>query len=82
MSENNPESIERVCAEVRRHIAAHSSGVDTAAGIVRWWLHADPSTAGTLAEIEQALERLEADGELERIAARDGRVAYRARSRR
>jgi Fe2+ or Zn2+ uptake regulation protein len=49
---------------------------------MRWWLHSDPGAAGSLADVERALERLEADGEVERVAAQNGSVAYRIRSRR
>ena len=82
MSEQEPEAIERILAEVRRYVAAHPAGTETAAGIMRWWLHADPDAAGSIADIERALERLEAEGEVERIAAQNGRVAYHSRSRR
>jgi len=82
MSKRDPEAIERILAEVRRYIAAHPAATDTAAGIMRWWLHSDPGAAGSLADVERALERLEADGEVERVAAQNGSVAYRIRSRR
>jgi hypothetical protein len=82
MSEQDPEAIERILTEVRRYVAAHPAATDTAAGIMRWWLHSDPAAAGSLADIERALERLEADGEVERITAQNGRLAYRARPRR
>lgn len=82
MSGQEPEAVERILAEIRRYLAAHPSATDTAAGIMRWWLHSDPDAAGSLADIERALERLEAEGELERCAAPDGRLAYRARPRR
>jgi hypothetical protein len=82
MSEQDPEAIERILAEIRRHIAAHPAATDTAAGIMRWWLHSNPAAAGSLADIERALERLETDGELERFATPNGRLAYRTRPRR
>ncbi len=81
MSERDPEAVDRILAEVRRYIAAHPAATDTAGGIMRWWLHADPAAAGSLADMERVLERLEADGEVERITAQNGRVAYRNRSR-
>ena len=82
MSGREPEAVERILAELRRYLAAHPSATDTAAGIMRWWLHSDPDAAGSLVDIERALERLEAEGELERCAATDGRLVYRARPRR
>ncbi len=82
MSEQEPEAVERILVEIRRYLAAHPSATDTAAGIMRWWLHSDSDAAGSLADIERALERLEADGEVERITAQNGRLAYRARPRR
>ena len=82
MSERDPEAIERIFTELRRYIAAHPAATDTAAGIMRWWVHSDPAAAGSLADIERALERLEADGEVERITAQNGRLAYRARPHR
>jgi hypothetical protein len=81
MNERDPEAIERILAEVRRYIAAQPAATDTAAGIMQWWLHSDPGAAGSLADIERALERLEADGEVERITAQNGRLAYRTRAR-
>jgi hypothetical protein len=48
---------------------------------MHWWLHEEPGAAGSLADVERALERLEAEGEVERVAVQDGRVAYRARGR-
>ena len=81
MRERDPEAVERILAEVRRYIAAHPAATDTAAGIMRWWLHSDPGAAGSLADIERALERLEADGEVERITTQNGRLAYRTRPR-
>jgi hypothetical protein len=82
MRERDPEAVERILAEVRRYIAAHPAATDTAAGIMRWWLHSDPDAAGSLADIERALERLEAEGEVERITTQNGRLAYRTRPRR
>jgi len=82
MSGQEPEAVERVLAELRRYLAAHPSATDNAAGIVRWWLHSDPDAAGSLADIERALERLEAEGVVERVATPNGRVAYRTRPRR
>jgi hypothetical protein len=82
MSEQGPEAVERILAEMRRYIAAHPAATDTAAGIMRWWLHSDPDAAGSLADIERALERLETDGELERFDAPNGRLVYRSRPRR
>jgi Fe2+ or Zn2+ uptake regulation protein len=82
MSEQEPEAIERILAEVRRYVAAHPAGTETAAGIMRWWLHADPDAAGSIADIERALERLEAEGVLERVATPNGRDAYRTQPRR
>ena len=82
MGGQEPEAFERILAELRRYLAAYPSATDTAAGIMRWWLHSDPDAAGSLADIERALERLEAEGELERFAATDGRLAYRSRPRR
>jgi GrpB-like predicted nucleotidyltransferase (UPF0157 family) len=82
LSERDPEAVERILAEVRRYIAVHSSATDTAAGIMRRWLHADPDAAGSIADIERALERLEADGVVKRIATPNERVAYRTQPRR
>jgi Fe2+ or Zn2+ uptake regulation protein len=82
MSGQEPEAVERVLAEMRRYIAAHPAANETAADIMRWWLHADPGAAGSIADIERALERLEAEGVVERVAAPNGRVAYRTRPRR
>jgi hypothetical protein len=70
---------ERIVAEIRRHLAAHPDARDTAAGIMHWWLHEEPGAAGSLDDVERALERLEANGEVERVAAPGGGVVYRAR---
>ncbi|HSD53409.1 MAG TPA: hypothetical protein VLC47_04560 [Burkholderiales bacterium] len=80
MEERKRKAVERTMAKIRRYLLAHPGATDTATGIVRWWLHEEPDAVGSLADVEWALERLEADGKLERIAVRDGRVAYRARS--
>jgi hypothetical protein len=82
MRERQRAAVERIAAEVRRHLAATPGATDTATGIVRWWLNQAPEVAGSLADVEHALEELEARGEIERAAGRNGRVAYRARAAR
>jgi hypothetical protein len=81
MEERERAAVERTLVEIRRYLAAHPGATDTVAGIMSWWLHEEPSAAGSLADVESALDRLEADGEVERVPARDGRLAYRARVR-
>jgi hypothetical protein len=80
MEERERKAVERTMMEIRRYLTSHPGATDTATGIVHWWLHEEPDAIGSLADVEWALELLEANGELERIAVRDGRVAYRART--
>jgi hypothetical protein len=81
MNDRERAAVDRTLVEIRRYLAAHPDAADTVGGIMDWWLHEEPEAAGSLADVEWALERLEAEGEVERVAARDGRVAYRARAR-
>jgi hypothetical protein len=81
MNDRERQAVERTLVEVRRYLAAHPGTTDTIAGIMHWWLHEEPGAAGSLADVERARERLEAEGEVERVAVQDGRVAYRARGR-
>jgi hypothetical protein len=81
MNDRERAAVERTLVEIRRYLAAHPGAADTVAGIMEWWLHEEPAAAGSLADVEWALDRLEAEGEVERVAAQDGRVAYRARAR-
>jgi hypothetical protein len=76
------DAVERIADAVRRHLEANPGATESATGIIRWWLGQVPETAGSLADVERALERLEASGAVERAAGRNGRVAYRARAAR
>lgn len=79
MDKQQRDVAEGIIAEIRRYLAARPEAKDTATGIMHWWLHAEPGAAGSLADVERAVERLEANGEIERAAAPDGHVVYRAR---
>ena len=62
--------------EIRRYVLANADAAETAKGVLSMWLRLPRSRAG-LAEVEQALEQLVAEGTLERHALPGGTVIYR-----
>jgi hypothetical protein len=63
---------------VARYLRDHPQASDTSEGIAQWWLA--PALQPSLAEVEAALQWLEAHGVVESLHAADGRVRWRART--
>lgn len=76
MCDSGPDWIDRVAREIEEHVAAHPDAADTSEGIATWWigrqrfLDADRT-------IEMALDRLVAQGRMERREQPGGAVLYR-----
>jgi len=62
---------------ILRYLSERPKASDTASGIHRWWLNADPRW--DLNVVTTALEHLVQDELLEALSALDGRVRYRMR---
>ena len=64
-----------IAAAIRRYVIAHPEAADTLEGIHRWWLlptlHEE-----SVVSVEQAVERLVAEGVLRQMSLEDGRVIY------
>ncbi|RVU46209.1 hypothetical protein [Rubrivivax rivuli] len=67
------DEVETVIQALRRYTSDNPHACDTPDGIARWWLQG--RHAGGLVAL--ALERMGAEGLLERRPAADGRVRYR-----
>lgn len=67
--------------EILHHLAAHPEAEDTLEGIAEWWL-LERTIERRLREVEAALERLVAEGLLERRGGADARSRYRLSDRR
>lgn len=66
-----------VCSAVSEYLRCHPAAADSLTGICGWWL---PSMGidETPDRVEPVLERMVAEGRLERLAMADGMVLYRA----
>jgi Fe2+ or Zn2+ uptake regulation protein len=63
--------------EIARYLADHPDAADSAEGIRRWWLLRQRFDEAAL-QVQRALDRLEAAGEVEKQVLPDGTVIYRA----
>jgi hypothetical protein len=70
--------VDEVAAEIRAYLDAHPDAADTLDGIVQWWIVHDRFMRGIQAT-GRAVERLVAEGRLEKICISEGRVIFRAR---
>jgi hypothetical protein len=62
-----------LAARILKYLKAHPNACDSADGIRQWWLE---GTGATLDEVSAALDRLVAEGRVERIQ-RDSREVFR-----
>jgi Fe2+ or Zn2+ uptake regulation protein len=65
----------RVVHALAEYLLAHPQASDTAEGIARWWLRADPQVSA--AQLQQALDWMEGKGLINKVVAGDGRVRWR-----
>jgi hypothetical protein len=68
-------AIRRLAREIAFYLEEHPDAVDTADGILRWWLSRRRIDA-TAEHVERALDLLIADGIVERRRLPDGRSVY------
>jgi hypothetical protein len=68
--------ITRVADAIRAYLSRHPDAADSEEGIAAWWMPAMDVDTCT-AEVAAALERLYAQGLIERHSLPDGRVIYR-----
>lgn len=69
--------VEELAYEIRTYLRAHPQAADTLGGVVQWWIVHARFLRGVQAT-SRALDRLVADGEVERIQTADGRTIFRA----
>lgn len=69
--------LDLLAREIARYLAEHPAAADSAEGIRRWWLLRQRFDEAA-AQVQQALDRLEAAGQVRRQVLPDGTVIYRA----
>jgi hypothetical protein len=69
--------MERVIAALVAYLDKHPTASDTLEGISRWWLPEAVSHSRT--DVERALERLCAQGKIEKCSKADGQIHFRRR---
>jgi hypothetical protein len=70
--------VDELAAEILRYLEAHPDAADSLDGIVQWWIVHERFLRG-VAATGRALERLVADGRIDRVVLPDGGVLFRAR---
>lgn len=70
-------NLDRLADEIARYLVEHPAAADTAAGIRRWWLLRQRFDEAS-AQVQRALDRLEAAGRIQRQVLADGTVIYGA----
>lgn len=73
---NSPDRVEAAALAVLAYLQRHRHAADSVAGVARWWMGDDGRF--TLAEVQQALDRLVAAGRLRREPLADGSWLYAA----
>jgi Fe2+ or Zn2+ uptake regulation protein len=61
-------------AAILEHLEVHPHAADSAAGVARWWLDADPAASAD--DVEKVLAVLVASGLLRRSRLSDGTALY------
>jgi hypothetical protein len=77
---DDDEAVHLVVRGISSYLADHPEAVDTAEGILHWWLPRLRIDA-TVSAVHCALDRLRAQGTVERRALPDGRHVYGRRHR-
>lgn len=70
--------IERLAGEVLRYLDRHPHAADTIEGIAQWWI-TQQRLEDSRAQVQAALDRLQAQGLIEVVPAAGGRHRYRLR---
>jgi hypothetical protein len=76
MFDGDPDWIDQVAREIEEHVAAHPDAADTSEGIATWWIGRQRFLEAERT-IEMALDRLVAQGRMERRRQPGGAVLYR-----
>jgi hypothetical protein len=68
---------DEVAQEILAYLDIHPDAADSIEGVVQWWIVQQRYLRG-LHTVGRALDRLVAEGEVERVQGPDGRPLYRA----
>ena len=71
------DAIDRLAEEIARYLSEHPSAADSAEGIRRWWLLRQRFDEAS-EQVQQALDLMDAAGQVRKEVLRDGTVIYRA----
>jgi hypothetical protein len=78
LSDRREQEIADIARAIRRYLETHPQATDSVDGIARWWLLRQRYEKAR-ADVQEALDGLEAAGVVARQAGSDGRVVYRLR---
>lgn len=73
--DSQPPAVVDIEDAIRRYLHAHPHAVDTERGIREWWLR-DGRPRYRIADVQTAIQRLVAAGELAERPLPDGQLAY------
>lgn len=75
---DNPVWVEEIVGEILDYLQLHPSAMESRDGILQCWILQRRFLRG-LGALDGALDRLVAEGHIERARGADGRMLYRAR---
>ncbi len=78
---NDDRPVEELAREIAAYLDMHPDAADSLEGVIQCWVLQDRFLRG-IGHVAQALERLIASGEIERIIGPDNRPIFRAGPRR
>jgi hypothetical protein len=76
-SENERQRVLQTSNEILSYLEEHPRAADSITGVLAFWVHAG-AHHGSLAIVEQSLDRLTAMGRVIQEALPDGQILYRA----
>lgn len=71
------DKLDQLAQEIARYLAQHPAAADSVEGVRRWWLLRQRLDEAA-EQVQRALDRLEATGQVKRQILPDGTAIYRA----